>query len=428
LEWTVNAYSLSFAVLLMTGAALGDRFGRRRFFVIGIGLFVAASAGCGLASGVGWLIAARAVQGCGAALIMPLAMALLSAAFPPQRRGAALGVFTAVTGLAVVGGPLVGGLIAQDIAWQWIFWVNVPIGIIVGPLVLAQVSESRGPRAPLDVVGVWLVGGGALGLVWGLVRANAVGWSSPQVVGSLVAGALLMVGFARWELRVPQPMLPMGFFGQRAFSAGNAAAFLLYSALYGSVFYIAQYLQVGLGYRPLAAGLRFIPWTVLMFVIAPVAGRLVDRVGGRWLIGTGMAMQGAGLAWVAFNAVDHRSYTSSIPGLMISGVGTTMAMVALQSVVMNAVPPSAVGKASGAFNSVRQFAGVFGIGVLAAVFSVNGSYSSPGAFASGAGSALAVAALLAGVGAGLACLLPAGVASASAQPHVPVDLESIRVA
>jgi EmrB/QacA subfamily drug resistance transporter len=428
LEWTVNAYGLAFAVLLMTGAALGDRFGRRRLFVIGIGLFVAASVGCGVAPGVGWLIAARAVQGCGAALIMPLAMALLSAAFPPQRRGAALGVFTGVTGLAVVGGPLVGGVIAQNIDWQWIFWVNVPIGLVVAPLVLARVPESVGPRAPLDAVGVSLVGGGALGLVWGLVRANAVGWSSAEVVGPLVAGALLVLAFVRWELRIAQPMLPMQFFARRAFAAGNATSFLLYASLYGSVFYIAQYLQVGLGYGPLAAGVRFIPWTVLMFVIAPVAGRLVDRIGGRSLITTGMALQGAGLAWVAVNAADGRSYTASIAALMISGVGTTMAMPAVQSVVMNAVPASALGKASGAFNSVRQLGGAFGIGILAAVFSVDGSYSSARAFSTGAGSALAVAAALAGLGAVLAGLLPSQVGSASLQPQVPVDLEAARVA
>jgi EmrB/QacA subfamily drug resistance transporter len=428
LEWTVNAYSLSFAVLLMTGAALGDRFGRRRVFVIGIGLFVAASAGCGLAPSVGWLIAARAVQGCGAALIMPLAMALLAAAFPPQRRGAALGVFTGVTGLAVVGGPLVGGLIAQNVDWQWIFWLNVPIGMVIGPLVLARVPESAGPSASFDVVGVSLVGGGALGLVWGLVRANAVGWSSPEVVGPLLGGALLVVAFVRWESLVVQPMLPMRFFAQRGFAVGNAAAFLLYAALYGSVFYIAQYLQVGLGYGPLAAGLRFVPWTVLMFVVAPIAGRLVDRIGGRSLIATGMALQGAGLAWVAVNAADGKSYAASIVALVISGVGTTMAMPALQSVVMNAVPPSALGKASGAFNSVRQLGGAFGVAILAAVFSVNGSYSSARAFSSGAGSALAVAAVLAGLGAVLGGLLPSRIASATAPAPEPADLEPSRVA
>src|SRR6185437_12250230 len=212
LEWTVNAYGLSFAVLLMTGAALGDRFGRRRVFVIGIGLFVAASVACALAPGVGWLIAARTVQGVGSALVMPLAMALLGAAIPPERRGAALGVFSALTGLAVVGGPLVGGFIVQSLAWQWIFWVNLPIGVALVPLVLARIEESHGPRTRLDVVGLALVSGGALGLVWGIIRANSIGWGDGEVLVALAAGALLMAAFVWWELRVDAPMLPMRYF------------------------------------------------------------------------------------------------------------------------------------------------------------------------------------------------------------------------
>ncbi len=427
LEWTVNAYSLSFAVLIMTGAALGDRYGRRRVFVVGIVVFGAASAGCALAPGAGWLIAARAVQGGGSALIMPLAMALLSSAFPPERRGAALGVFTALTGLAVVGGPLAGGFIAQDIAWQWIFWINVPIGVLVVPLVLARVPESFGPKARLDVVGVSLVGGGASALVWGLIRANSTGWGSSEVVVTLLAGAALMIMFVGWELRVAQPMLPMRFFRDPGFAIGNASAFLLYGSLYGAVFYLAQYLQVALGYSPLGAGLRFIPWTVLMFVVAPVAGRLVDRIGARSLLGVGMLLQGVGLAWVAVNAAAGRSYASSIMALVTSGVGTTMAMPAVQSVVLNSVPPAALGKASGTFNSVRQLGGAFGVAVLATVFTGSGSYASPESFASGAAAALLVAAVLAVVGGLLAVLVPARAAHGSA-PSAPVVPEPSRVA
>jgi len=415
LEWTVNAYSLSFAVLLMTGAALGDRFGRRRVFVIGLGVFVAASAACALAPTVGWLIAARTVQGAGSALVMPLAMALLGAAIPPERRGAALGIFTALTGLAVVGGPLVGGFISQSLAWQWIFWVNLPLGVAVIPLVLAHIEESRGPRTRPDVVGVALVSGGALGLVWGMIRANSVGWGSAEVIATLAAGAVLIGAFVRWELHVDQPMLPMRFFADRGFAAGNASAFMLYASLYGMVFYIAQYLQVALGYSPFAAGLRFLPWTALMFVVAPVSGRLADRIGGRPLVAAGLTLQGVGAGWIAANAADGRSYASSIIALMISGVGLSMAMPAVQNLVLNAVPPSALGKASGTFNTVRQLGGVFGVAVLAAVFSANGSYASPRAFGSGSGAALAVAAALAGTGAVIALL-----AAARARRRVPV--------
>ncbi len=419
LEWTVNAYSLSFAVLLMTGAALGDRFGRRRMFVVGLGVFVAASAACALAPTVGWLIAARTAQGAGSALVMPLAMALLGAAIPSERRGAALGVFTAVTGLAVVCGPLVGGFISQALAWQWIFWVNLPLGVAVIPLVLARIEESCGPRIRPDVVGVALVSGGALGLVWGLIRANTVGWGSAEVIATLAAGAVLMGAFVRWELRVEQPMLPMRFFADRGFAAGNGSAFLLYASLYGMVFYIAQYLQVTLGYSPFAAGLRFLPWTALMFVVAPVSGRLADRIGGRPLIAAGLTLQGVGAGWIATNAADGRSYASSIIALMISGVGLTMAMPAVQNLVLSAVPPFALGKASGTFNTVRQLGGVFGVAVLAAVFSANGSYASPRAFGSGSGAALIVAAAFAGTGALIALLAPA-----RGRRRVPVPAEA----
>jgi EmrB/QacA subfamily drug resistance transporter len=416
LEWTVNAYSLSFAVLLMSGAALGDRFGRRRMFVVGLGVFVAGSAACALAPTVGWLIVSRVVQGVGSALVMPLAMALLGAAIPSERRGAALGIFSAVTGLAVVGGPLVGGFITQTLAWQWIFWLNLPIGVAVIPLVLARIEESHGPRTRPDVVGVALVSGATLGLVWALIRANTVGWGSAEVVVTLAAGAVLMGAFVRWELRGDEPMLPMRFFADRGFAAGNASAFLLYASLYGMVFYIAQYLQVALGYGPLAAGLRFLPWTAPMFVVAPVAGRLADRIGGRPLIAAGLTLQAVGAGWIATNAADGRSYASSIIALMISGVGLTMAMPAVQTLVLNAVPPSALGKASGTFNTVRQLGGVFGVAVLAAVFSANGSYASPRAFGSGSAAALAVAAALAGAGALVALLAPARARRRAAVP------------
>src|SRR6266704_3373751 len=278
LEWTVNAYTLSFAVLLMTAAALGDRFGRRRLFVTGIGLFTAASAACALAPGIGWLIAARAVQGAGSAMTMPHALALLSAAFPPQRRARALGLFSSVTGLATLGGPMVGGAVTQGPASQWIFWLNVPIGLLVIPLILNRIEENRGTDISLDFRGLALVTGGALGLVWGLVRGNAAGWGSPEVVGSLVAGAVLAAAFVAWELRAREPMLPMRFF----------------RSIFGAAFFFAQFLQTTLHYGPLGAGLRLAPWTVTLFVVAPIAGALVNRVGERPFIVGGMLLQAPG--------------------------------------------------------------------------------------------------------------------------------------
>jgi EmrB/QacA subfamily drug resistance transporter len=281
LEWTVNAYTLSFAVLMMTGSALGDRFGRRRLLAIGVVIFSAASAACALAPSVGWLIAMRAVQGVGAALVMPLSIALLADAFPPERRALAMGLFSGVTGLAVLGGPVVGGAITQGIAWQWIFWINVPIGMIVLPLVLAKVSESRGPQASIDFRGLALVTGAALGIIWGLVRGNSSGWGSPEIVAAFAGGVLLLAAFVVCELRASEPMLPMRLFASRQFAAGNAASFFQFGSLFGVVFFMAQFLQIAQGNSPLDTGVRLLPWTATLFVIAPLAGARVERFGAR---------------------------------------------------------------------------------------------------------------------------------------------------
>ena len=271
LEWTVNAYNLSFAVLLLTAAALGDRFGRRRLYALGLGVFVAASAACALAPDAGWLIGARAVQGAGAALVTTLALALLSAPFPPERRGAAIGIFSAITGIAVASGPLVGGAVAEGLAWEWIFWLNVPIGLIAIPLVITRIEESFGPDTALDIRGVALVTAGAFGIVWGLLRCNVAGWDIPEVLAPRGLGAALVVAFVLWELRAARPMLPMRFFRSRSFSAGNAAIFFTFASLFGAVFFFAQLLQTGLGYGPLDAGLRLMPWTITFITIAPIA-------------------------------------------------------------------------------------------------------------------------------------------------------------
>lgn len=302
LEWTVNAYILTFAVLLLTGAALGDRFGRRRMFVAGLGLFVTASAACALAPTIDALIAVRAVQGCGAALMLPLALTLLSTAFPPAQRGRALGIFGSVTGLALIAGPVVGGAITGGLAWQWIFWLNVPIGLLGIALVFLRVPESFGPRTALDIGGLLLVTSSSLGLAWGLVRGNRAGWGSFEVVATLLAGTGLAVAFVAWELRVRTPMVPMRFFRSRAFSSGNAANFLLFASMNGAVFFMAQFLQTAQGYGPLAAGLRLLPWTATLFVVAPIAGALVNRFGERMLIVVGLLLQAAGMTWIALIA------------------------------------------------------------------------------------------------------------------------------
>ncbi|HUA07281.1 MAG TPA: DHA2 family efflux MFS transporter permease subunit [Solirubrobacteraceae bacterium] len=399
LEWTVNAYTLSFAVLLMTGAVLGDRFGRRRLFAAGLGLFSLASAACALAPDVGVLIAARAIQGAGAALIMPLGMTLLSAAYPAERRARALGIFSGITGIAVLGGPVIGGAITQGIAWQWIFWINVPIGLLTIPVVLRRVEESFGPRSAPDIAGLALVTGAALGVVWGLVRGNSAGWGSVEVVSSLAAGVVLAVAFVLWERRTAEPMLPMGLFASRPFSSGNAAIFFLSTALYGAVFFMAQFLQTVQHNGPLDAGLRLLPWTATLFVVAPITGARISRVGERPFAVLGLLLQAAGMGWIALIASPDIAYWRLVAPLMMAGCGVSMAMPALQNAVVSAVAPGSIGKASGTFNMLRQLGGVFGIAVLVAVFTGAGSYGSAQLFSDGFTSAIGVAAGLSLLGA-----------------------------
>jgi EmrB/QacA subfamily drug resistance transporter len=419
LEWTVNAYNLSFAVLLMTAAALGDRFGRRRLYAAGLGLFVAASAVCALAPGIGWLIAARALQGAGAAFVAALGLALLSAAFPPERRGTAIGIFSAITGVSVASGPLVGGAVAEGLAWEWIFWLNVPIGLVAIPLVLSRIEESFGMDKALDVRGLALVSAGALGIVWGLVRGNGAGWDSPEVLGALAAGVALMAAFVAWELRAREPMLPMQLFRSRAFSAGNAAIFFTFASLFGAVFFFAQLLQTALGYGPLGSGLRLMAWTVTFITIAPFAGALADRIGERPLLVGGLTLQGAGLGWIALIAEPGLSYSELIVPFVVAGVGVSMAIPSAQSAVVGSVALPAIGKAAGTNSMVRELGGVFGIAVLVAVFAGAGSYASPAAFTEGFAAAIGVGAILSLAGAVAGVVLPARGAAAAATGPAP---------
>src|SRR5215218_1112513 len=406
LEWTVNAYNLSFAVLLITGAALGDRFGRRRLYAAGLALFAAASAVSALAPDVGWLIAARAVQGAGSALIMPLGLALLSAAFPPERRGTAIGIFSAITGLAVASGPLIGGAVVEGINWQWIFWLNVPIGLVAAVLALARLDESHGPDTSLDLRGLALITGGALGLVWGLMRGNQVGWISPELIASLTAGVLLLAAFVAWERRAAEPMLPVRYFRSRSFSAGNTAIFLTFASLFAAVFFYAQLLQIGLGYDALGAGLRLMPWTATFLTVAPLAGALADRIGERPLMVTGLALQAAGMGWLALIAEPGMAYTQMLAPFIVAGVGVSMAIPAAQNSVVGSAGSDAIGKAAGANSMMRELGGVFGIAVAVAVFGGAGSYASAASFVDGFGPAIGVAAGLSLAGAIVGLALP----------------------
>ena len=375
LEWTVNSYSLSFAMLLMTAAAIGDRWGRRRTYAAGLALFTAASVACALATSLPWLIAARTVQGVGAAAVMPLAMGLLGAAFPPERRGQAIGVFSGVTGIAVLGGPMIGGAVTEGLSWQWIFWINVPIGLIAIALVLWKVPESTGPARRLDLVGAVLVGLAVLGLVWGIVHGGSAGWTSAEVLGSFAVGAVLLAVFGFWEGRSTHPMVPLAYFRDRTFTAANASGFFLTAALFAAVFFLSQYMQAVLGSGPLKAGLQLLPWTATLFIVGPIAGRLVDRIGERSLVVIGMALQTLGMFWVS--QASHQ-YGELVAPLVICGCGISLAMPAAQSAAMAALPREAVGIASGIYSMTRQLGGAAGVSALGSVFVSAGGYAGDG--------------------------------------------------
>jgi EmrB/QacA subfamily drug resistance transporter len=407
LQWTVNAFNLTFAVLLLTGAALGDRFGRRRMFAAGIALFVVASMACALAPTAAWLIASRAAQGAGAALVMPLAMAILSGAFAKEERARALGIFSGVTGCALIIGPAVGGLLTATLGWRFIFWINLPIGIVLIALIVTRLSESFGPAAKLDIAGLMLVAASALALVWGLIRNNQIGWSSPEVIGALALGVIFAIAFVAFERRAEAPMIPMRMFAARPFAAGVTASFLFYAAMYGVLFLLPQFLQVTLGFGPVGAALRLLPWTSTLFLTAPIAGRAVQKFGERRLVVTGLLMQAAGLGWIALAAATGAAYPAMVVPLVIAGVGVSMAMPAAQNAILSSVAVTEMGKASGVFNMGRFLGGMFGVALLVAVFAAHGAADTPAHFGSGFAAAMMVAAALSLLGALAGAFLPA---------------------
>ena len=425
LEWTVNAYTLTFAVLLLTGAALGDRLGRRLMFGVGMGIFTLASAAAALAPSIEALVAARAVQGIGGAIVTPLTLTILSSAVPPEKRGLALGAWGGIGGLAVAMGPLVGGAVVEGLSWQWIFWLNVPIGLVVMPLALRRLEETRGPSSRLDVPGVALVSAGMLGVVWGLVRGNGQGWSSPEVVGSLSVGLAILVGFVLWELRTASPMLPMRFFRNRTFTATNVASLFMFFGMFGSIFLLAQFLQTVQGYSPLGAGLRILPWTVAPIFIAPLAGAFSDRIGGRPLMAAGLGLQAVALGWLAAVTTPTVPYGSLVPPFIIAGVGMALFFAPVANVVLSAVRPEEEGQASGANNAIRELGGVFGVAVLASIFASYGGYASGQAFVDGITPALWVGAAVVGAGALAALAIPGrGRVEQPVEVEVEVEVEA----
>jgi len=399
LEWVVNAYLLALAACIITAAALGDRLGRRRVYTAGLALFTAGSAACALAPSAEILVAARAIQGIGAAIVTPLSLTILTAAFPAERRGAVIGIWGGIAGLAVAAGPVIGGAVTEGLSWHWIFWVNVPIGLVAAVLSATRLAESHGPATRLDLPGVGLVSAGAIGIVWGLVRANDAGWGSPEVVAALGLGLVLMAGFLVWERRVSDPMLPPRLFRIPAFVAGSATAFLMTGALFSAVFLTSQYFQLALGFSPLGTGVRVLPWTATALVVAPLAGALSDRIGTRPLMVAGMLLQAAGLGWFALRASSGVAYAQIVLPLVIAGVGVSMVLPTTPTAVLSAVAPPDIGKASGVNNTLQRFGGAFGVAVVSAVFAANGHLGTAVGVAAGFPPALAVSAVLSVIGA-----------------------------
>ncbi|MFD7913683.1 DHA2 family efflux MFS transporter permease subunit [Streptomyces sp. NPDC059752] len=414
LEWTVNAYTLTFAVLLLFGAALGDRFGRRRLFIVGLTVFTGASAAAALSTGIDALIAARAVQGVGAAIMMPLTLTLLTAAVPAARRGMALGIYGAVTGLAVASGPLIGGSLTEHISWQWIFWLNVPIGLALIPLARLRLAESTAPGARLDIPGTLLISGGLFGIVYALVNANSEGWTSAPVLTGLIVGSALVGGFIHHGFNNANPMLPMRLFRDRGFLGINLASLLMFLGMFGSIFLLSQFLQGVAGYSPTEAGLRMLPWTGMPMIIAPLAGILSDRIGGRPVVAAGLAFQALGLGWFAAILSADVSYAAQLPPLILSGIGMALYFAPAANVLMSTVAPADQGKASGTNNALREVGGALGVAVLASVFSAQGGYESPQAFTDGTVPALWIGAVAVALAAALALLVPRKATAAQA--------------
>jgi EmrB/QacA subfamily drug resistance transporter len=406
LEWTVSAYTLSYAVLLLTGAALGDRFGRKRMFIAGIALFTLASAGAALTPSAGLLIAARATQGVGAAIATPLTLTLLADAFPPAQRGLAIGVWSGISGLGVALGPLVGGAVIQVGSWHDIFWINVPVGAVLVPLAGRRLQESHGPARALDTTGLGLGSAGLFGLVYGLVRSQTLGWGATQVLGTLAAGTVLLVAFVLHERRTAEPMLPMGFFAQRGFAVTNAVSLAMYFGMFGSVFFLSQFLQDVLRDTPLQAGVKLLTWTGAILVVSPLAGVFSERFGSRLFMAAGLALQAISLGWLATLVSTDTSYSAMVIPFVLGGSGMALVFAPSTNAVLASVRSDQAGQASGATNAIRELGGVLGIAVLASIFTSHGGYASPHAFISGLKPALWIGTAVLGAGAILPLVLP----------------------
>lgn len=406
LEWVINAYTLSMATLLLTMSALGDRLGRRRVFLWGVVVFTVASALCALATEPWMLIAARAVQGVGGAVLFPLSLTLLATAVPKEKRAFAIGIWGAVGGLGVAVGPLVGGAVVEGLNWQWIFWFNVPVGVLTAVLVLVALPESRAGADRLDPRGVVLSGAGMFALVWGVMHAARYGWLSGQVIVALALGVVLLGAFAGWERRASAPMVPPSLFRHRGFGLTNAVTAAYSFGVFGAIFLLAQFFQVAQGLSPLESGIRMTPWTLAPLFVAPVAGYLAATFGARYLVASGLAMQAAALFLLSWELRPDLPYPNFVLPFVLSGVGVGLTIAPLSSAVLATVPDEEHGKASGTNNTIRELGVAFGVAVLTTVFQAAGDYGDPASYVDGLVPALAVGAAVVLLGAIGALAMP----------------------
>ena len=399
LGWTVSAYSLAFAALILTGTALGDKFGRRRVFLAGFAVFTLASAACALAPSVAALIAARAVQGAGGGIATPLSLVLITEAFPLQRRGAVVGAWGAITGIAVGFGPVIGGTIVEGIAWPWVFWVNVPIGIVLVTLGRRLLAESRGPARTLDPAGLVLVTGAVFAITDALLRGPQAGWHSGEVLSLFGIGAVLTAAFVFAERRSPHPMVPPRLLANPMLRAAVTTRFLLFATILGAAFLVPQYLQLAHGFSPLHTGLALLPFTGPMMLIAPIAGKTADRVGERLPIVAGFILAATGFTLLGLTVTATGGYLTIAGPLLLAGVGIGLAVPTTVSASLRAVSPQQAGLASGVGSTLQNIGGVFGVATVTAMFAGAGSYLSPATFVTGLRPALLAIAALAALGA-----------------------------
>lgn len=421
LHWTMTAYSLSFASLLMAGAGLGDRFGLRTMFIFGLLLFALASAGCAVVTSIGWLVFARALQGAASAVLVPVAMTLLGSAVTPPQRPRAMGVFSSLTGLAVLSGPLIGGLLVDGLGWRWVFWINIPLCVATAFLARLRIQSNDRLVSKIDWLGVILLTTAMTAIVWGLSEGNAAGWSSGAIVSALTIGAVAAIAFFAWETKAIDPLVPGRLMQSVQFRAGNLVCLLMFMSMMGTLIFMAQYFAITQRASASGAGWRMMPWTASLFLAAPIAGVLAGRVGERLPAVTGLFVQSAALVWMSFLCKGVGSYAAWVPPLVLAGVGISLAMPAVQSAVLGSVAPRDMGKASGIYNTMRQLGWACGAAAAVAVFSALGSLATVETVSNGYAGVLLLTAALSATGALLSLKLPGALRSAARPAAASAD-------